>query len=463
MSNYPKFAVVGHPNKGKSSIVSTLSQDATVTISSIPGTTTQQRGFPFKVDGKTLYTLYDTPGFQRARAILGWLKKEPTRADKRADRLKKFLYEHRDNPRFSDEIELLTPIINGAGIIYVVDGSKPYGAEYEAEMEILRYSGEPSMALINLIGEENYLEDWQKALHHYFKIVRVFNPMEASFSQIIELLEAMGELKYEWKPNIKSVIATLKDYQLQKISQTSSKVRDSIVASITHSEKEPIKSNIESQKRELEERYKKHILKLEDDCYHDIAKVWHHSKLEIEALDTISTDVELFSKESVEIFGLDKKELIKTATLAGALTGSGVDLMLGGHSLMLGTTIGALIGGGGAVVGVDRLQKIKMLGKSLFSQQKVVTVGPMRDPNFPFVLLRRVLYFAKEIANRPHANRAKISIDSERLFHNDWINESVKRELFALHKNFVNQKKLEASSQRYRELIEKILLEYIDH
>ncbi len=78
MNNYPKFAVVGHPNKGKSSIVSTLSQDATVTISSIPGTTTQQRAFPLKVDGKVLYELYDTPGFQRARAILAWLKKEVT-------------------------------------------------------------------------------------------------------------------------------------------------------------------------------------------------------------------------------------------------------------------------------------------------------------------------------------------------------------------------------------------------
>ena len=35
----PLFAIVGHPNKGKSSIVSTLAQDESVTISPIPGTT----------------------------------------------------------------------------------------------------------------------------------------------------------------------------------------------------------------------------------------------------------------------------------------------------------------------------------------------------------------------------------------------------------------------------------------
>ncbi len=136
MNNYPKFAVVGHPNKGKSSIVSTLSQDATVTISSIPGTTTQQRAFPLKVDGKVLYELYDTPGFQRARAILAWLKKEVTTADKRADRVKKFVYEHRNCEKFSDEIELLTPIVSGAGIIYVVDGSKPYGGLNYERLEL---------------------------------------------------------------------------------------------------------------------------------------------------------------------------------------------------------------------------------------------------------------------------------------------------------------------------------------
>jgi len=45
MDSYPKFAVVGHPNKGKSSIVSTLSQDETVTISSIPGTTKNRGRF----------------------------------------------------------------------------------------------------------------------------------------------------------------------------------------------------------------------------------------------------------------------------------------------------------------------------------------------------------------------------------------------------------------------------------
>ena len=43
--------------------------------------------------------------------------------------------------RFKDECELLKPIIEGAGVLYVVDGSRPYGRQYEAEMEILSEAG----------------------------------------------------------------------------------------------------------------------------------------------------------------------------------------------------------------------------------------------------------------------------------------------------------------------------------
>ncbi len=134
ITTHPRFAVVGHPNKGKSSIVASLAQDDTVQISDTPGTTVRTRAFPLRIDGRVLYELYDTPGFQRARRVLAWLKAEPVRADERPERVRAFVRAHRDDPMFADEVELLRPIMEGAGILYVVDGAKPYGPEYEAEM-----------------------------------------------------------------------------------------------------------------------------------------------------------------------------------------------------------------------------------------------------------------------------------------------------------------------------------------
>ncbi|MEJ6652431.1 MAG: GTPase domain-containing protein, partial [OM182 bacterium] len=81
-TNTPRFAVVGHPNKGKSSIVAALAQNDAIDISSRSGTTL--RADPFEITiGDAAYTLIDTPGFQRPRRALEWLNRHATSADQR--------------------------------------------------------------------------------------------------------------------------------------------------------------------------------------------------------------------------------------------------------------------------------------------------------------------------------------------------------------------------------------------
>ena len=188
----PRFALVGHPNKGKSSLAATLSRDLTVRIGPEPGTTIQSRDFPLRVGGKVLYTLVDTPGFQRARAALDWMKQHETDAGSRPAVVQQFVREHQHDPRFTNECELLRPIVEGSGLIYVVDGATPYGSEYDAEMEILRWTGQPGLAVINPIGQPRFVGDWQRALEQFFRVVRVLDVLQAPFDQQIELLEAFG-------------------------------------------------------------------------------------------------------------------------------------------------------------------------------------------------------------------------------------------------------------------------------
>ena len=47
----PEFAIVGHPNEGKSSVVSTLAEDDSVRISPTPGETIRCQTFPVTIDG----------------------------------------------------------------------------------------------------------------------------------------------------------------------------------------------------------------------------------------------------------------------------------------------------------------------------------------------------------------------------------------------------------------------------
>ena len=117
-----RFAVVGHPNEGKSSVVSTLAEDDTVPVSSLPGETQSCQTYPVIVDGRTIVEFIDTPGFQNPRHTLAWL--EDCAADDE-EAVKAFRAAHRNRPEFRHEIELLEPIKGGAGIIYIVDASRP--------------------------------------------------------------------------------------------------------------------------------------------------------------------------------------------------------------------------------------------------------------------------------------------------------------------------------------------------
>ena len=58
----PTFAIVGEVNHGKSSVVSTLSENDQVRISAMPGETVQCQRFELR----DLFVFYDTPGFQNA-------------------------------------------------------------------------------------------------------------------------------------------------------------------------------------------------------------------------------------------------------------------------------------------------------------------------------------------------------------------------------------------------------------
>jgi len=431
---YPKFAVVGHPNKGKSSIVSSLALDDSVQIGDTPGTTQVKRGFPLTVDGKIVYELFDTPGFQRARRVLAWLKaQEPVSADKRGDLLRAFIQVHRDDPKFHDEIELLEPIVEGAGIIYVVDASKPYGPEYEVEMEILRWSGQPSMAILNLIGNEDYRDQWKRALGHYFRLVRTFNPITATFSDHMSLLESMAQLKEEWTQPIKVAIGILNDLHQQKVEQSVDAIVENMQRTLTYVYAKEIHTDKASKEEEEEakEAYRQQIVRYEEELEREIELIWNHRSIEKVENVLVFEEVGLFSKESASIFGLSQNELIITGASAGAMGGLGLDLMLGGGSLFLGSIIGGAVGGVGAMLGFDNLYEVKILGQKFGKRE--LTIGPMKNLNFPYILLGRALYHTSVIAKRSHALRDQVKLEDEALYTEQVIDGETRKKLEALH------------------------------
>ena len=58
----PEFAIMGHPNEGKSSVLSTLAEDDSVRVSTQPGETRECRTFPVAIDGEIISMGQITPG-----------------------------------------------------------------------------------------------------------------------------------------------------------------------------------------------------------------------------------------------------------------------------------------------------------------------------------------------------------------------------------------------------------------
>jgi hypothetical protein len=120
---------------------------------------------------------------------------------------------------------------------------------------------------------------------------------------------------------------------------------------------------------------------------------------------------DVFSKRSFSVFGLSNAQLAVTGAASGAVAGGAVDVAVGGASLLLGAGIGAAIGAAGTLLGARRLAKTKVLGQPLGGYE--LSVGPITDPNLPWVLLSRAVLHARLVAERNHARRDELIVEAE--------------------------------------------------
>ena len=406
----PVFAVVGHPNKGKSSLVAALAQDASVAIGPQPGTTVKARRFPMRVDGQTLYTLVDTPGFQRPRAVLEWLQAQGTGTADRPRAVADFVQRHTGEPRFAAECELLAPITQGAGILYVVDGALPYAPEYEAEMEILRWTGAPSIAVINPIGGDAHVAGWTRALGQYFRVVRVLDARDAPFDKRLQVLSAFGELAEDWRAPMARAVAALRAERSHAGHACARAIADLIEDAVDLQVERRLGPDEDAQaaRPQLEQRYRAALRKLEQDCRQRVESAYRHERLQRNEPELDAADEDLFAEGTWLLFGLSRADLAKAGAAGGAMAGLGVDAAVGGTSLFAGAALGAVIGGVTSWFSADALAQLRIHRLPLGG--RLARYGPSRNTNLLFVLLGRARTHQRGLAARSHARREPLDL-----------------------------------------------------
>ncbi len=410
----PKFAVIGRINKGKSSIVSTLAEDDSVIIDSTPGTTRYCQDFPFRVDGRTLMILIDTPGFQQAPRALSWLKAHEDSITTRKEVVLKFLETFQNTNEFVDECRLLEPILNGAGILYVVDGARPFRRNYEAEMEILRWTGQPRMALINKIGQGDYSDQWRPALDQYFSVVRSFNAHYVGFIDRIRLLGAFRELYEPWRDSINESIHYLKTEWERRQRVATNIIVSLLIDELTYEQEIAIGKNKDPKdyKHQIEAEFHDYLRNREQKARKAIEHLYQHLRIETEEndLDRPIFEQDLFARSTWNLLGLTLKQLIALGAIAGATVGGILDASVGGASFMIGTLIGGTVGGVSVLyVSTKRFATIENI-IGIFQGKQIIRIGPHKNPNFPWILLDRALLHYKSIRDLAHSRREKISL-----------------------------------------------------
>jgi len=400
----PEFAIVGHPNEGKSSVVSTLSEDDSVRISPVPGETVKCRSFPVFIDGREVIRFIDTPGFQNPVRTLQWMTDHNS-----SDRflLETFIRRHADQPDFDSDCELLGPIIQGAGIIYVVDGSRPLRNIDKAEMEILRLTGRPRMAIINCKEHETgYMEQWKSEFRMQFNAIRVFNAHKATYAERIALLESLKSIDQDWEPALQEVISAFKKDWAHRNDLTAEIICRMLIESMEFSISKTTrnKSREEKTRAVLQEAYNRAIEKIERNSHNRIRRLFKQNIFNCKLPMQSILHNNLFSRKTWQVLGLSPKQLITSAGLAGGAAGAVIDTALSGLSFGIFTTIGGVAGAGWAAYGGGkRLAETEVSGIRLGGYR--ITIGPQKNLQLTHILIDRALIFFAHIINWAHGRR----------------------------------------------------------
>ncbi len=429
VTDAPTFAVVGKINMGKSSVLSTLLEiddDRVVRVSSTPGETTMCLALPLEFDGKEMLRFVDTPGFARAQDAMRLIQEMHGEGSPNLETIRQFVREQKDQGEFEDEARLLEPIAEGAGVLYVIDPSKPIRDAFVAEMEIMRWTGRPRMALLNEKGENpERLQEWKTRLGSYFNLVRTFNAHRARFEERRRLLKSLLEIDEGNKSRIEDTISLIDEEWVQRREESAEIMMDFLAKAMSHREsvqldekEEELEHRKERKKEELTKKYYSSIGKFEKKAYNRLLEVYRHKLLKVELGDDHFTGIDLSSEETWKKWGLSRSQITIAGGVAGGVAGAAVDLGSAGLTHGLGTLFGAIGGATGAFLKGDSLPELKVdaTGVSLGGQSsKALVVGPPENDNFAWILLDRVLHHYREIVTRSHGRRDEALVERQDL------------------------------------------------
>jgi len=429
----PSFAVVGRVNAGKTATLATLLEvddNDVLRVSSTPGETTSVQILPVIYHGQEIVRFLDTPGFQQPVEAMREIERLASGETPGPPHVQRFIDESAD--RFPDEVRLLAPIMAGAGILYVVDPSNPLRDAFLAEMEILRWTGRPRLALLNPQSDVPPAQDhaWRERLGATFNLVRTFDAHSARYEERRRLLESLLQIDELHAASIREVLGHMENEWQERRERAAEAIIDCLEKSLLLRVYEPIEerdqgvpSRFERKRAEASLLYFKKLDAIGRECVEALLKLYRHHLLQIDTEPSQHQGLDLATGETWSKWGLGRAGLAATSALAGGVSGgvigSTIDAATLGHSLGAGTLIGGLVGGLSGGLGAffkgHRLPELRMKPtgiKLAGGDGKKMVLGPPASENFSWVLLDSMLLRYHGIVTRAHGRRDAATLEA---------------------------------------------------
>ncbi len=402
------FAVLGNPNEGKSSVVSTLTEDERIRISDRPGETRISRPYTLQASSGERLQILDTPGFQNPRATLEWFQ---SYSGPEQELIPAFLKAHETRPEFEQDCELLRPLMQRSGILYVADPSRPLRELDKTEMEVLRLTGLPRMALLNRKRQRSRFEaDWKAALDRRFNLVRDFQAHSAGFEQRMNLLEALGILIPDTAELLTQLRRELQEDWEQRQQQACLRIEEllqecsTLISKVALDRERPAAE----QEAQLGEEHRNRLRHLEEQARKDWRDLYHHHTLPaLSGQEELALE-DLFSTRVWRMLGLSRIQLTAFATGTAAAAGAGLDLATGGISFGVFTAAAAISAGlatwtAAPGIGERRLPLPGFRKRKLAKEE--LHMGPLQEPQLLYILCDRAMAYLHRLQNWAHARR----------------------------------------------------------
>jgi Domain of unknown function (DUF3482)/50S ribosome-binding GTPase len=429
MTSTPVVAVVGRPNVGKSSVVSALTASPGVEVGERPFTTTSVREFRVGVGEETFLRVLDTPGFQDAARALRLLRGSPEAGEgERLRLLAEFVRTHASGEDLHEEQLLLSALASGASFLLVVDGSRPFRRNAEAEMELLRWTGSPGIAVVHRTdpGGRDHSAAWESALRRHFPVVRSFDAHRATTEERLDLVDALGMLTPELAAAARGLRLAILAQQDRRRREAAAEIGRLLVDNLSYADEvvADAEGSIEDQRTALEDRFHRALQEREARSREVVEKLhgFPSGGFLSGELERPVFQRDLFAEDVWQDFGLTASQLVLAGAAGGAATGVAIDAATVGHTFGLAALGGGILGAGAAAMHVSRPRIRSHEGGLAGSGTRLwralsrnpnaprFAIGPHGGENLPWVLLDRALLHYEAVSRRSHARKGDVLV-----------------------------------------------------